>query len=322
MTFTIISFSCVAPFLGGFAGTATQARPWTHIVFGGLAFATAFASPFFLLAFFPSMLRRLRSGSWLNSVKVVMGFLELAAAFKFLRAAELGLRQGAPAELLTYDLVLAVWVAICLAIGIYLLGLFRTAHDSEVERVGVGRLLFALFFVGLGLHLAPALWRDGESRVRPSGAVFAWIDSFLLDEPSPAEKGWTSNLDQALRRAEEHRRRTRERRLVFIDFTGIQCVNCRINEASVFPRPEVKEQLERYELVKLYTDTREPVGDTNKWFQESAFGTLELPLYVIIEPLESGRIQVHGSVGGKIQSVDNFVQFLKAPLEPRPVASR
>lgn len=315
LTFTIISFSCVAPFLGGFAGTATQARPLHHIVLGGLVFASAFAAPFFILAFFPSMLRRLKSGSWLNNVKVVMGFLELAAAFKFIRAAELGLRQGAPAELFTYDLVLALWIGICLTCGLYLLNQFRLVHDSENSSISVGRLLFALGFLGLGLHLAPALWPASDGRVRPAGSVFAWIDSFLLDEPGPADKGWTGNLDLALRRAEEHRKRTNQRRLVFIDFTGIQCVNCRINEKAVFPRPEIKALLERYELVKLYTDTREQVGDTNKWLQETGFGTLELPLYVILEPLEGGKIRIHGSTGGKIQDTKAFATFLQGPLE-------
>lgn len=315
LTFTIISFSCVAPFLGGFAGAATQARPWHHVILGGLAFATAFASPFFLLAFFPSMLRRLKSGSWLNNVKVVMGFLELAAAFKFLRAAELGLRHGAPAEFFTYDLILALWIGICLACALYLLNQFRLAYDSNVDHIGVGRLLFALAFLGLALHLLPALWPTNDGRVRPAGSVFAWIDSFLLDEPGPAEKGWSTNLEAAVRRALDHRRRTQQRRLVFIDFTGIQCVNCRINEKAVFPRPEIKTLLDRFELVKLYTDTREPVGDTNKWFQETGFGTLELPLYVILEPLDDGKILIHGSMGGKIQSTDSFAAFLRQPLE-------
>ena len=315
LTFTIISFSCVAPFLGGFAGTATQARPLHHIVLGGLVFATAFALPFFLLAFFPSLLRRLKSGSWLNNVKVVMGFLELAAAFKFIRAAELGLRQGAPAELFTYDLVLALWIGICLTCGLYLLNQFRLVHDSDPASISVGRLLFALGFLGLGLHLLPALWPASDGRVRPAGSVFAWIDSFLLDEPGPAEKGWSGNLEQALRRADEHRKRTKQRRLVFVDFTGIQCVNCRINEKSVFPRPEIKALLDRYELVKLYTDTREQVGDTNKWLQEAGFGTLELPLYVILEPLDGGKIRIHGSTGGKIQDTQAFAAFLQAPLD-------
>lgn len=315
LTFTIISFSCVAPFLGGFAGAATQARPWHHVILGGLAFAAAFASPFFLLAFFPSLLRRLKSGSWLNNVKVVMGFLELAAAFKFLRAAELGLRHGAPAEFFTYDLVLALWIGICLACGLYLLNHFRLAYDSNVDHIGVGRLLFALAFLGLGLHLLPALWPTTDGRVRPAGSVFAWIDSFLLDEPSPAERGWSTNLEAAVRRAMDHRKRTQQPRLIFIDFTGIQCVNCRINEKAVFPRPEIKTLLDRFELVKLYTDTREPIGDTNKWFQETGFGTLELPLYVILEPRDDGTILVHGSMGGKIQNTDSFAAFLRRPLE-------
>src|SRR5205807_3907690 len=97
LTFTIISFACVAPFLGGFSGTAAADRPWWHNLLGGLAFSVTFASPFFFLALFPALLRKLpKSGSWLNTVKVVMGFLEMAAAFKFFRTAELILTNSKP----------------------------------------------------------------------------------------------------------------------------------------------------------------------------------------------------------------------------------
>src|SRR5262249_25549996 len=118
LTFTIISFTCVAPFLGGFAGLAVQSRPFYEIVLGGLAFSITFAAPFFLLALFPSWLKSMpKSGSWMNSVKVVMGFLEMAAGLKFLRAAEL-LAFG-EAEFLSYDLVLGMYVAIAVMCGLY-----------------------------------------------------------------------------------------------------------------------------------------------------------------------------------------------------------
>src|SRR5436853_7302005 len=108
LTFTIISFACVAPFLGGFAGISVQARPRYEILLGGLAYSITFAAPFILLALFPTLLRPLpKSGSWMNAMKAVMGFLELAAALKFLRAAE-PLRFG-HAELLTYDFVLGLY---------------------------------------------------------------------------------------------------------------------------------------------------------------------------------------------------------------------
>src|SRR5262249_12227155 len=130
LTFTIISFACVAPFLGGFGGTAaTSNLGLSHRLLGGFAFAATFASPFFILALFPNLLKRLpQSGSWLNSVKVVMGFLELAAALKFFRQGELVLLDMP--SLFTYDLVLGMWIAIGLLCGLYLLNIYRLPHDS------------------------------------------------------------------------------------------------------------------------------------------------------------------------------------------------
>src|SRR5262249_21754941 len=149
--------------------------------------SATFASPFFVLALFPTLLRSVpRSGSWLNTVKVVMGFLELAAALKFLRAAELGLRGGA--AFFTYDLVLGGYVAPAVASGLYLLNLFRLPHDHDApETLGVPRLLLSLAFLGLAVYLSPALFKnaDGE-RPRPGGTVFEWVNAFLLPEPGEA----------------------------------------------------------------------------------------------------------------------------------------
>src|SRR5262249_27243406 len=130
LTFTIVSFACVAPFLGGFGGTpAGSGLTLPHRLLGGLAVSVTFSSPFFVLALFPNLLRQMpKSGSWLNSVKVVMGFLELAAALKFFRAGEL--IQTPDPEFFTYDLVLGMWVAIALLCGLYLLGVYRLPHDT------------------------------------------------------------------------------------------------------------------------------------------------------------------------------------------------
>jgi len=219
LTFTIISFACVAPFLGGFAGISATDRPFEHILLGGLAFAVTFAAPFFLLALFPTVLRKLpKSGSWLNTVKVVMGFLELAAALKFLRAAEL-LSTARP-SFFTFDLVLGIYVALALLCGLYLLNVYRLPHDSPVESLSVPRLMFALAFVTLGLYLLPGLFRfsaDGEQQ-RPRGTLYAWVESFLLPESRPTDK--IGNLEYAIAQAREHRRKTGERKLIFVDVTG------------------------------------------------------------------------------------------------------
>src|SRR5579871_295046 len=235
LTFTIISFTCVAPFLGGFAGLDVQSRPWYEILLGGLAFSGTFAAPFFFLALFPTLLRQMpKSGSWMNAMKVVMGFLELAAALKFLRTAEI--LRFAKAEFLTYDFVLGIYVALALLCGLYLLNLYRLPHDYEVpEHLGVVRLLFSLVFLSLAFYLAPGLLKqDSGEPQRPRGTVFKWVDAFLLrDKPevtaeqSADENGsgtktvrskrpvWLGNLDKGLQRAEQ------DKRYVFLNFTGL-----------------------------------------------------------------------------------------------------
>jgi thiol:disulfide interchange protein DsbD len=168
----------------------------------------------------------------MNTVKVVMGFLELAAALKFLRASELTLRPTV--EFFTYDLVLGMYVALALLCGLYLLNVYRLPHDdAPAEHIGVPRLLFSLVFLSLGFYLMPGLFKDGTgAKQRPSGSVFAWLDSFLLpdrfeDEAAPvaasgAANGrtavgrlqWVGNLQKGLEIALD------KRELVFIDFTG------------------------------------------------------------------------------------------------------
>jgi thiol:disulfide interchange protein DsbD len=236
LTFTIISFTCVAPFFGGFillASSAQSATDWVKLFLGALAYATTFAAPFFVLALFPTLVRTLpKSGSWMNTIKVVMGFVEMAAALKFLRAGEL--IWFGKAEVLTYDLVLGMYVALSLLCGLYLLNLFRLPHDYDVpQQLGVPRLLFSLLFLSLALYLTPALFKVGSGeQQRPRGVLFAWLDSFLLPDPadessvaeassgaakSPASGrlAWLGNLDDGLQKAKE------QEKLVFIDFTGL-----------------------------------------------------------------------------------------------------
>ncbi len=219
LTFTIISFTCVAPFFGAFialAGSAQTAAEWTKLSLGALAYATTFAAPFFVLALFPTLVRTLpKSGSWMNTVKVVMGFVEMAAALKFLRAGEL-LWLG-KAELLTYDLVLGMYVALSLLCGLYLLNLFRLPHDYDVpQQLGVPRLLFSVMFLSLAFYFTPALFKEnGGEPQRPHGKVFAWLDSFLLPEPGSQELTWIGKLDTGLQQAKQ------KVKLVFIDFTGL-----------------------------------------------------------------------------------------------------
>lgn len=326
LAFTVISFTCVAPFLGGFAGISSADSagqnmiviPSTKEIAGGLAFATAFAAPFFVLALIPGLLKSLpRSGGWLDSVKVVMGFLELAAALKFLRTAEVRLLPTS--EYFTYDLVLGGWVAISFACGLYLLNTYRLPHDEEKPNIGVMRLLFSLLFLGLGFYLLPATFKgpDGNAQ-RPSGAVYAWVEAFLLPEAEKGESGG-SDLKDALERARK------SGRPVFLDFTGKTCTNCKYNESSVFTQPSVRSELEQFERVQLYTDevpahayasdpgntARNNEGEANRKFQEALFGDIALPLYAVLVPQPDGKVKLLGIREGKINDVGAFAAWLK-----------
>jgi thiol:disulfide interchange protein len=335
LAFTVISFTCVAPFLGGFAGisaadsgsTSLIAVPTTKEILGGLAFATAFAAPFFVLAMVPGLLKSLpKSGGWLDSVKVVMGFLELAAALKFFRTAEL--RVFSPAEFFTYDMVIAGWVGISFACALYLLNVYRLPHDEEKPNIGVPRLLFALIFIGLGFYLLPALFKDANRKPqRPAGTVYAWVQAFLLPETEP----WPTDLKDAIDRARK------SGKPVLIDFTGKTCTNCKYNEESVFTIPSVRTEMDKFEKVQLYTDevpseafASDPGNDArvdeateNRKFQTALFGDIALPLYTVVLPLPDGKVKLisgtfkgkpNSPFEGKINNSNEFAVWLKESL--------
>jgi thiol:disulfide interchange protein len=345
LTFTVVSFTCVAPFLGGFGGMAAsgQFQMW-ELVLGALAFAATFAFPFFLLALFPSLIRKLpKSGGWLHTVKVVMAFIEIAAALKFFRTAELV--QFRQPVLFTYDLVLGMWVALCLLCGLYLIKLVHIGVDEPDEGRGVSvpQFLIGFGFISLGLYLLPALFAGGPDggNQRPRGVVFAWVDSFLLPEPTdtagPDKMKWSGDLRMALNAARSERQRTGKPAYVFVDFTGETCTNCKLNERSVFSRPDVKDLFAKFQLVQLFTDKvpdkyypaavragfkgtarQQADANLNRWFEEQAFGSQQLPLYVVLEPQQEDKIHSVGVYDeGKINNVDEFMRFLKKPFESK-----
>ena len=294
LTFSMLSFACVAPFLGGFGGTATsEGVGLVHKILGGVAFSATFASPFFILALFPKLLGAMpRSGGWMTSVKITMGFVELAAAVKFFRLAEI--RNG-EAAFFTYDVSLALTIVTFLAAGAYLLQFISLpSDDPDVRQVPVPRLILGMAAFAMALYLVPGLWHDSKGgRIRPQGIVFAWIDAFLLpDSDGNEELDFGGDLALALERSRS------DGRPVFVDFTGVTCVNCKLNEKNVFPRPEVRRQLERYHLVQLHTDrvidTFVPAGtsteeklrlaESNAVFRDTVFGLNQLPLYAVIRP--------------------------------------
>jgi thiol:disulfide interchange protein DsbD len=330
LTFTILSFACVAPFLGGFGGTATAGQfGFFDRVLGGLAFAITFASPFFVLAMFPSLLRKLpRSGTWLNSVKVVMGFLELAAAFKFLRLGELLLRPGG-AEFFTYDLVLGLWIALAILCALYLLNFYRLSHDTPLENLGVTRVLLAGAFLCLAFYMLPAMFKFGSEgeQQRPAGAVYAWIDSFLLPEPNINGKlAWSGNLRRAVVEAQEEARSSGKPQSILLDMTGKSCSNCRYNENSVFPRPSITPLMQKYRLVQLYMDEvpadfygvrvdlarQKEDADTNFRFQQKEFDNTQRPLYGVLAVDAGGKIKIAAVYPeAKINDVEGFAEFLR-----------
>ncbi|HEY7183184.1 MAG TPA: cytochrome c biogenesis protein CcdA, partial [Blastocatellia bacterium] len=284
VTFTLTSFTCTTAFVGTVLIYAAHGV-WFWAVVGMLAFATAFALPFFLFALFPRWLQSLpKSGGWLNSVKVVMGFLEFGAAFKFLSNADLVWGWNTVSR----NLVLAAWIALALMAAIYLLGKIQLPHDSSVERLGVLRMLFATSFFGVAFYLLVGLFGA------PLGELDAWLPpeetngrAALLwrsGAEKSAENVWVENYEKALQKARA------EHKPVFLNFTGVTCTNCRWMEENMFPKPEVKKELDRFVLARLYTDRETPehkAGDEKNAERQSAqFSSAALPLYAIISPDE------------------------------------
>lgn len=323
LTFTLTSFTCTVPFVGTVMVAAAEGEIWWSIV-GMLAFSTVFALPFFLLALFPSWLKSMpKSGGWLNSVKVVMGFLEFAAAMKFLSNVDLIWGMG----ILSRDLFLSFWVGIGVLITVYLLGKFQLPHDSPIDRIGVFRMIWATFFLGITVYLFTGLNDKplgeldaflppmnyaatiqaaslGDAGVTGDGETGGGERSGDTKGATHGEERWFSDYDAALAVAKA------EQRPLFVDFTGFACTNCRWMEANIFPRPDIQALLEDYVLVRLYTDGQGAVYDRNREFQQSRFGTVALPLYVTLTP-EDEKI---AAFPGLTRKPEEFVRFLKDGL--------
>src|SRR5262249_27045229 len=300
LTFTLTSFTCTAAFVGTVLVAATQGE-WFWSAIGMLAFATAFAAPFFVLALFPKWLSSLpSSGGWLNSVKVVMGFLELAAAFKFLSNVDLVWGWHSVSR----SVVLAAWVAIALVSAIYLLGKIQLPYDTAVERLSVARMLLSVFFLGLAFYLLAGLFgaRLGElDAFLPPAQAESKVASTGSGGNEPGSK-WLSSFDAALDQARS------TNRPVFLNFTGVTCPNCRWMEANVFTDANVKRELDRFVLAELYTDRETPEDEFNSKLQEQRFKTVALPLYVIIAPDGSQLALFAGLTRDKAE----FIRFLQS----------
>jgi thiol:disulfide interchange protein DsbD len=308
-TLTLVSFSCTAPFVGGLLA-ATAGGEWVYPIAGMLAFSATFALPFVLLALFPNALSSLpRSGAWMNAVKVTLGFVELAAAIKFLSNADLVWGWG----VVSRPLAIAVTIVIFFIAGAYLLGRLHLIHDIEPVRVGVTRILFAVLFFGLGLYMLPGLFGAPlnalDAYLPPRQATdVSLVALFSGGRQGPVDHGeaWIDDdIDRAMAEAVE------AGKPLFIDFTGYTCTNCRQMESNVFVRPEVSERFSRnFVLLRLFTDGIER-GEELQRYQLRLTGTVALPTYAIVDPAE-GKLVVKSS---GIMSTEDFVALLDRGAE-------
>jgi len=304
LTLTLVSFSCTAPFVGGLLA-ATALGEWGYPVLGMAAFSLTFATPFVLFALFPRALEALpRSGVWMQTIKVVLGFVELAAALKFLSNADLVWGWG----VLSRPLVIALVSVLFFLTGLYLIGKLRLPHEPPVETVGVGRLLVAVLFFGLSLYMLPGLLGaplgNLDAYLPPRRATDVGLVALLQgsrSDKNAAEMSWYEDPDAAFAEARA------TNRPVFIDFTGYTCTNCRQMEATVFPHPEVAKRLQQdFVRLRLYTDDAS-VGPEWQRYQLQLTGTVALPTYAIVA--SEGRPLLARHTG--LASVEEFLAFLE-----------
>jgi thiol:disulfide interchange protein DsbD len=344
LTLTITSFTCTFPVVGGLLVMAAGGDFFYPIV--GLAtFATVLAFPFFLLALSPNLISKMpRSGDWMNAVKVVGGLVEIGAALKFVNTAELAWVTPENAWV-DAQVVLTSWVVLSVVCGIYLLGLFRTDHDHDEVKVGPGRLVCGALFLALALFMFPALvgrvpqsvvWNrlivgilpPDSSEFSANTQLAAGAESAVHDvkatstDPAQAEREekkahsvlWGMSFDQARELA------AAQNRPILIDFTGVNCANCRAMETGVFPRPEVVALLKKFITLQLYTDIV-PIGSISaeqrlKLADANKYRIIELakeatnPFYVVLAP--SGEVLAR--IGG-YNEPRVFVEFLTKALE-------
>ena len=334
LTLVLVSFSCTGPIVGTVLIKSTQGEFWAPMV-TMLAFSIAFALPFALLALFPSVLTKLpKSGGWLNSVKVVLGFVEIALGLKFLSVAD----QTYHWHILDREVYLAIWIVVFTLLGLYLLGKIRFKHDSPLEYISVGRLALVIADFAFVVYLIPGMWGA------PLKALSGYLppiqtQDFVLGtyappvgvvEPKTVALPETSgvslphgltgydNLEDGIAAAAAQGKK------VFVDITGHGCVNCREMEARVWSDPRVLERLRRdYVIVSLYVDDKTPlpedkwvttpegkvlkdVGRVNSHMVLERFGVNAQPNYFI---LDSEGNTIRGPRGYNL-STDGFVEFL------------
>lgn len=303
-TLSLVSFSCTGPIIGTLLVEAARERSYLGPFAGMSGFALALALPFALFAMFPGWLNSLpKSGGWLNSVKVTLGFIELALALKFLSNVDLAYHWG----FLKREIFIVIWIIIFTLLGFYMLGKIRFAHDTEVTHVSIKRLLFAMLAFSFALYLTPGVW----------GAPLKLISGF---PPPEFYKEWKTTTTECphdlncFHDYDEGMRHARETgKPVIIDFTGWSCVNCRKMEDNVWSDSKVLNRLsEKYVLISLYVDDKEALASAqqivspttgkkiktvgNKWsdLQASVYKTNSQPYYVLLDNQGKILAKPHG----------------------------
>lgn len=333
-TLVLVSFSCTGPIVGSILVEASQGSYLRPIV-GMLGFSAAFALPFTLFAIFPNWLQGLpKSGGWLNSVKVVLGFVELALGLKFLSVAD----QAYHWHLLDREIYIALWIVIFFLMGVYLLGKLKFAHDSDMPYLGVPRLFLAILTFGFVVYLIPGMWGaslPGLAGYLPPTTTHSFNLPAMIkgegvgnlcEKPKHTEflhlphgiKGYF-DYKQAMNCAKDLNKP------LFIDFTGHGCVNCRKMEEQVWAHPEVLRRLEKdFIVVALYVDDRtelpesewrtskfdgkvkKSIGKINSDIQICYFGSNAQPNYCLLDNNEELLAEPRGSN----YNVKEFIKFL------------
>lgn len=350
LTLVLVSFSCTGPIVGTILVKSTQGEVWEPII-TMLAFSTAFAIPFTLFAFFPSMLKNLpKSGGWLNSVKVVLGFIEVALGFKFLSVAD----QAYNWQLLDREIYLAIWIVTFSLLGLYLLGKIKFSHDSDEPYLKVKKLFMAIGVFAFVVYMIPGMWGAPLKALSGYLPPIQTID-FNLPQMIEASKGSGSNSASAssdensfpakvkyddifnhiegvhgffdLEEGTEYAKKVNKP--ILLDFTGTACVNCREMEANVLADARVKKIInENYVLISLYVDSKvelpedhwvvnakgktlKTIGKVNADYQMVKYGSNAQPSYITTDFATN---MLSGPVAYD-KSVDNYIKFLNDGIE-------
>lgn len=313
-TLVLVSFSCTGPIIGTLLVEVASSGSLLAPAIGMLGFAVALAIPFTFFAFFPSLLKSMpRSGGWLNNVKVVLAFLELALALKFLSVADLAYGW----RILDREVFISLWIVIFVLLGMYLLGKLKFAHDSESKHTSVLGTFLAIVSFSFAVYMIPGLWGAPLKSISAFTPPLTTQDFNLYDAEVHAQ---FTDYDLGMKYAAE------QGKPVVVDFSGYGCVNCRKMEASVWTHPKVKGLLENdYVLITLFVDDKTPlknaysieengktrtiktIGDKWSYLQRIKFGANAQPFYVMLNnqglPLNSPFTFD--------ENPDNFIKWLE-----------